>query len=240
MGNTRHLFSGKSQFTGNPIDVFITLKSSNSKTGNIPQVTMLPSNVKPTDALKTGQDQDVCGCCPLRPKLFNPDTHDLPCYVNCGFAPNAINRSKSISQFEKDQKQFDVIRIGAWGDSASVEKKALLEIVKLGKKVLNYTHQWADKKFNFLKDFSMASVHSIQEKIEANKLGFKTFRTVKPLPFGDHVKRFNKGKHYVKDLARDEMLCPNEINKNLQCKDCKLCVGNQIKANLNIVIPSHK
>jgi hypothetical protein len=221
MANTRFLWSGSSQYTGNPIEAFITLKSSNTKTGNIPQITILPKNIKPTDALKTGQDADVCGNCPLRPKLFNPDLHDQPCYVNCGFAPNAIARSKSITDFQP-KSIFDVIRIGAYGDGASVEKKALLKMVSLAKKVLNYTHAWADKKFNFLKAFSMASVHSLEEKLKANKLGFRTFRTVK---------------YACSKLDQDEIVCPN-FTRSITCEACKLCVGNQVQAK-NIVIPSH-
>ena len=95
-------------------------------------------------------------------------------------------------------------------------------MVNLAKKVLNYTHAWADKKFNYLKAFSMASVHSIEEKIKAQKLGFRTFRTV----------RFACSK-----LDQDEIVCPN-FTRSITCEACKLCVGNQVKAK-NIVIPSH-
>ncbi len=221
MSNTRFLWKGLSQYTDNPIEAFITLKSTNTKTGDIPQITILPMDVKPTDALKTGQDEDVCGNCPLRPKLFNSDTHDKPCYVNCGFAPNAIARSKTIIDFQT-KSIFDIIRIGAYGDSAAVEKKALLKMVSLAKKVLNYTHAWADKKFNYLKAFSMASVHSLEEKLQANKLGFRTFRTVK---------------YACSKLDPDEIVCPN-FTRSIICKACKLCIGNQIQAK-NIVIPSH-
>jgi hypothetical protein len=235
--NTSILFSGKSEYTGKPVQAFITRTSSNTKTGNIPQVTFLPENVKPTDAIKNGQDEDVCGNCPLRPSLFNPKTHEDPCYVNCGFAPNAINRAKNKPLYDYSDL-FEVIRIGAWGDGASIEKQALLKIVGLARKVLNYTHAWANKKFNFLKAFSMASVHSIAEKNQANGLGFRTFRTVKPLLFADHLKLFKNGQHTVADLQADEILCPN-FTKSIQCKTCKLCCGNQIKARLNIVIPSH-
>ena len=235
--NTSILFSGKSEYTGKPVQALITRTSSNTKTGNIPQITFLPKNVKPTDALKSGRDQDVCGSCPLRPSKFNPKTHDKPCYVNCGFAPNAIARRKTTPDFDYSEV-FPVLRLGAWGDSASIERQALLKIVDLGKRVLNYTHAWSFKKFNFLKAFSMASVHSVAEKNQANKLGFRAFRTVKPLLFADHLKLFKNGQHTVSDLQSDEILCPN-FTKSIQCKNCKLCCGNQIKTKLNIVIPSH-
>ncbi|MBF86295.1 MAG: hypothetical protein CL489_17715 [Acidobacteria bacterium] len=220
--NTTLLHKGVSQYTGNPINVFLTESSTNTKTGNIPQVNFLPE-VKPTDALKTGQDADVCGNCPLRPFLFNPETHDAPCYVLCGFAPNAIHRAKN-KPLNDYSKLYDVIRIGAYGDGASCEKQALIKIVKLAKKVLNYTHAWSIKKFNFLKAFSMASVHSIEEKIKANSLGFRTFRTIK---------------FACSKLEANEIVCPNFVDNSIQCKTCKLCCGNQIKAKIDIVIPSH-
>ena len=221
MTNTSTLYTGPSEYTGNPVQAFITIKSSNTKTGNIPQVTFLPKDVKPTDAIKNGQDRDVCGNCPLRPSKFNPETHDKPCYVNCGFAPNAIDRAKNKPDYDYSGL-FNVLRLGAYGDSASIKKQALLKIVGLGKRVLNYTHAWRDKKFNFLKAFSMASVHSIKEKNQANKLGFRTFRT---LSFA------------CQKIEDNEIICPN-FTKSIQCKNCKLCCGNQIKAK-NIVIPSH-
>ena len=48
---------------------------------------------------------------------------------------------------------------------SAIKKEIVLEIVGQAKKVLNYTHGWAIDKFNYLKDFTMASVHSIEEKI---------------------------------------------------------------------------
>ena len=58
--NTFTVWNGNSEYTGNPISVFITMKSSNVKTGDIPQITFVTDNVKPTDSLKNGRDKDVC------------------------------------------------------------------------------------------------------------------------------------------------------------------------------------
>jgi hypothetical protein len=38
-------------------------------------------------------------------------------------------------------------------------------------------------------------------------------------------------------MEKDEIICPN-ITHNVQCIDCKLCSGNQIKAK-NIVVKAH-
>ena len=244
MANTQVLFNAVSQLNGDRIKVYWSQTSSNSKTGNIPNINFMPDNVKPTDSVKSGDDASVCGNCPLRPINFNPKTHDKPCYLNLGFGQNSIFNADgrgNIPSFNWEAKTIleDIIRIGTWGDSASLEKSLLLQIVKLAKRVVNYTHQWELKKFNFLKAFSMASVHTVADKIKANKLGFRTFRTIKPLPFADHVKHINKGKNYAKDLQADEILCPNFVNDSVKCKQCGLCCGDQIKSRVNIVNPSH-
>ena len=220
--NTMTVWEGNSEYTGNPISVFITMKSSNIKTGDIPQVTLVPDNVKPTDSLKNGRDKDVCGNCPLRPIHYKKHDHKKPCYVNLRCV-NSIDRASNKPQYLFNNL-FDVIRLGNWGDSASAKKEVILEIVGQAKKVLNYTHAYANQKFSYLKAFTMASVHSVEEKIKANKLGFRTFRTI-PLAC-------------IK-LEKDEIVCPNFVNKAIQCKQCKLCCGNQIKSNINIVIPAH-
>jgi hypothetical protein len=67
----------------------------------------------------------------------------------------------------------------------------------------------------------MASVDSIEEKKQAQDLGFRTFRVV------DHYGVMEK----------DEIICPN-ITNNVQCIDCKLCSGNKAKAK-NIVVKAH-
>ena len=45
MSNTRFLWKGLSQYTDNPIEAFITLKSTNTKTGDNTQITILPMDV---------------------------------------------------------------------------------------------------------------------------------------------------------------------------------------------------
>ena len=88
------LFKDKSNYTGKQVVSTITYTSTNIKTGNIPQITFLPVNSKPTDAIKNGEDKSVCGSCPLRP-INHKDTpiEDKPCYVNCGYGPNAIYKT---------------------------------------------------------------------------------------------------------------------------------------------------
>lgn len=108
----------------------ITAKSSNEKTGDMVQVWYMPVHVKPNESVKTGVDRAVCGDCPLRPlnKANRPGKE--PCYVLTHNAPRSIwasvhrkalhkeiNFKRSIAQIRSTGKE---IRLGAWGDPASV------------------------------------------------------------------------------------------------------------------------
>jgi hypothetical protein len=211
----------KSAYDKKEILVTLTKKSTNTKTGDIPQVNVLVANEKPTDALKSGADYSICGDCPLRPINHKANKiEDQPCYVNCGFGPNAIYKTKDKLQ-PTGKVFYKTIRHGSYGDPFAAGKKVNAKIRGLAKLVLAYTHAW--HKASYLSDFCMASVHSIKEKIEANKLGFRTFRTVK---------------HACYELAKDEIVCPN-FTKSVTCKDCGLCGGNQTANAKNIVIPIH-
>jgi hypothetical protein len=217
------LFRDKSLYNGADIFATLTPKSSNTKTGDIPQVTILVEDEKPTDALKSGADEAICGNCPLRPSLHKKTKIEkLPCYVNCGFGPNSIFRTKDKIK-DHNGTRFPIGRLGAHGDTASVPKSRLKKIVDLFDLVMNYTHDWKRKRSQWLEAFTMASVHSIKEKAQALELGFRTFRTVKLACL---------------KLDADEIVCPN-FTRSIQCKECGLCGGNQTPTAKNIVIPIH-
>ena len=157
------LFKDKSNYTGKEVISTITYTSTNIKTGDIPQITFLPVDSKPTDAIKNGEDKSVCGNCPLRP-INHKDTpmEDKPCYVNCGYGPNAIYKTLDKIEVHKVKTgQYEIGRIGAWGGCDSIPKSSVLKIRSMFKKVLNYTHDWNNDKSNYLKAFTMASVHSL-------------------------------------------------------------------------------
>ena len=60
------LHEGPSPFDGQPIVSIATLHSSNRKTGDMVQTWILPRDLHPLDAVKTGQDSCICGNCPHR------------------------------------------------------------------------------------------------------------------------------------------------------------------------------
>src|SRR4051812_20933218 len=78
------LYAGPSMLDGKPIVAIanrIEDDSTNGKTGNMVQTWIMRSDMKPTDAVKSGEDSSVCGDCPHRP------ANDGSCYVLTFQAP---------------------------------------------------------------------------------------------------------------------------------------------------------
>ncbi len=227
MSNSTKIFQGKSQYNGEQVKAYYTSKSENTKTGNMPAIMILPKE-KPTDAIKSGSDISVCGSCQLRP--INGNKKIDSCYVNCGYAPNAVymaDKRGSVpvneSMYLLTKKPVKVQRHGGYGDSASLPKRVNLMILKQAKRTLSYTHAWKDKKNNYLKSFCMASVHSQEEALQAQALGFRTFRILQD---------------DKEPLMDNEKLCLN-TTKGLTCLKCQLCCGLQAKNAKNIAIVKH-
>jgi hypothetical protein len=64
------LYEGPSAIDGAPIVVIanrIATGSNNAKTGAMVQTFIMRADVNPFRALKTGQDESICGDCPQRP-----------------------------------------------------------------------------------------------------------------------------------------------------------------------------
>ncbi len=61
---------GASGLTNDTIATIAIFNSTNRKTGDMIQIYYLPVNIPPTEAVKTGADESVCGDCKLRPISF--------------------------------------------------------------------------------------------------------------------------------------------------------------------------
>jgi len=194
--------------------VIATRGSKNSKTGDMVQTWILRSDVKPTEAVKTGEDESICGDCPHRHFLSGA------CYVQPFQAPRSVwekykrggYRHATESDFT-ELKEMKV-RAGSYGDPSAVP---LWVWVSCGVST-GYSRQW--RNFTEQSHYLMASVISIREKREANALGFRTFRMASPESPVDH----------------DEIICPSA--SGVSCFDCGLCAGSRIGAK-NIVIEVH-
>ncbi len=171
-------------YRGAGVIAVTTFESKNPKTGPMDQVWILDENVNPHTTYKLGTDGIVCGNCKRSSK---PNGGDGSCYVQTAWAPSAV--------FKKYQKERDSliktyplnlslqgmnrsIRVGAYGDPAFVPSFVWSAYLSKARMYTGYTHQWKVCDQN-LKNFFMASVDSEHEAVEAQSLGWRTFRVYK-------------------------------------------------------------
>jgi hypothetical protein len=212
------IYEGASQLNGEPIVAIVTLNSNNIKTGNMASMWILHRDVRPTEASKTGDDEAVCGMCPHRHNLGGA------CYVTLFQAPLQVFKSYHKGNYPtvNDMTVFEgmSVRFGAYGDPMAVPVSILARLKAVIKNNTSYTHQWR-KDNDVLKTVSMASTDSIEETIEAQRMGWRTFRVTND----------------IDTLLESEIICPN-TTRNVQCIDCGLCKGTSSKGK-SIVIEVH-
>lgn len=212
------VYEGASRINGDNIVVIVTMKSANVKTGDLPTMWILHQDHKPTEASKLGKDEAVCGDCKLRQSTGGA------CYVNLGHGPRAVYQAYKSGKYKHLNGDYDVfsglkMRFGAYGDPYAMPLDVLIQIKSRVKNAVGYTHQWRND--NGLSSLSMASVDNVQEAIEAQQAGWRTFRVA----------------GMDSEIMDNEIVCPN-YTTGVKCVDCNLCSGNEIGAK-NIVIPVH-
>ena len=215
--NTIKVWEGPSELDGEPIILLLTglaVKSKNTKTGDMLQTWILLRDVAPNEAQRTGQDESVCGQCPLRPLLHAMDPiGDEPCYVLTYQAPLSTwkaNRYAPVFPVEGTRALVAgrKVRRGAYGDPGAVP--AHVWDIFTDNAGTGYTHQWRGA---YLSSFAMASVHDATERAEARARGYRTFRVSAS----------------ADDIMPGEILCPasKEAGELTQCADCNLCDGSR-------------
>ena len=105
------LRQGPSYLNGETIVTIAILNSSNRKTGDMIQIYYLPVNTPPTEAIKTGKDESVCGDCKLRPILAKQQNVS-PCYVKKFHGPSAVYRSFKAGKYPHLDKMKPRLRQG--------------------------------------------------------------------------------------------------------------------------------
>lgn len=223
-------YEGSSRIDGKPIVCIVTgvgnksERSSNEKTGEMAQVWILRSDVSPIAAINNGDDESICGKCPLRgviEKRKGKTTNRMrSCYVEVQNAPLAIYsayRRGSYEPLTDDVRWEDQsTRLGAYGDPSAIPFSVNKDLISRGNgKNSGYTHQHADRKFHPMRKLVMASVHSKEEAVKLHEKGWRTFRTMSP---GD-------------TLLPNERACPasEEGGKRMTCDRCLGCSGTGIK-----------
>ena len=232
------IYDGPSLADGKPIVVIATIKSGNSKTGNMIQTYIIRKDIDPRLANKTGEDFSICGYCPHR-GIARPDdpnaklAKNRTCYVRIdqgvlivykafhrGIYPVAYGHN-AIAAIGQGR----VVRLGTYGDPAIVPSYVWESLLSLADSWTGYSHQSGLANADFRPDLTMHSADSLEDAKLAWSKGNRTFRIVA------NVKDIVKGK---------EILCPasEEAGRRTTCNVCKLCKGNTIAAK-SIAIPAH-
>jgi hypothetical protein len=221
MSNGFKFFDGPSTLDGQPIYGILTgtkNPSVNPKTGDMHQAWFLLQAMKPRAAVDLGLDTATCGQCPLRGNI---------CYVNLDQAPRQVRQYETDKGYalEPDYGKRNVpIRLGAYGDPASVPFETIQTLIAGRPGHTGYTHQWktCDPRF---KSILMASVDSEAEAAEAQALGWRTFR----VDDSDNP-----------TINANEIACPasKESGYLTTCDRCQLCAGAD-KVAKSVVIKKH-
>ena len=221
-------YRGPSPIDGAPIVAIATLKSANSKTGDMVQTWILREDISPLDAIASGADASICGNCAHRGRKGKKRT----CYVDVGKAPqgiwNAYHRGQYID-LSNDPGTIAmliaqrIVRMGAYGDPAMVPVKQWRALLAAADGRTGYTHAWRRMWAQALKPYVMASVDSVAEQDLARSMGWRTFRV----------------RTESEPLQANEFACPAspEGGQRKQCITCKACDGGRAgKASAAIIV----
>ena len=238
----RIIYSGPSKIDGSPIVAIYLQGSNNKKTGrSMSQVYILPADIDPITANRTGADFGICGDCPHR-GVADPDkakglAEGRSCYVNIGQGPNQIYKAYKAGKYAQATLdalpsigEGQVIRLGAYGDPLAVPSHIWRVLLSKSKGHTSYTHA-----SGLLPDatmsHSMVSADTPEQALEAHKKGLRTFRVIP-------VKHWHQ--EGSKALLKGEILCPasKEAGAKVTCSSCLLCSGQHTKAK-SIAIPAH-
>jgi hypothetical protein len=211
------------------IIAIVTLESSNTKTGPMAQLFIMPAFTAPHTAQQTGDDAAVCGDCAFRPLLVKaareagvPGAEDMrACYVKTFQGPRATWQANHDAPVMLDRTLAILrateasLRLGAYGDPAALPESLIHTLSDaVSMRITGYTHQWRNPAFGFLRAYVMASCDAVTDYARAKAEGWRTFRVIQ--------------KRMLPVLAAREIECPSD--KGVQCIDCLLCDGVQYGA----------
>ena len=209
-------FRGPSPIDGALIVAIATLKSVNSKTGDMVQTWILREDVSPIDAVQSGEDASICGNCAHRGRKGKQRT----CYVDVGKAPQGVWKAFHRGQYidlSNDPGTIAmliaqrIVRMGAYGDPAMVPVKQWRMLLAAAAGRTGYTHAWRRMWAQALRPYVMASVDSVAEQDTARAMKWRTFRV----------------RTETEPLQANEFACPAspEAGNKKQCITCKACDG---------------
>lgn len=203
--------------------VAILVPSLNDKTEGGWHLWIMRSDIHPTEAIKNGMDEAICGDCPYRRQAVGEykgkEQFSRGCYV---IEPpiGKIYQSYKEGAYTNDLTLLeeiavgDFLRLGAYGDPAAVPFGDLHKLSSYRwKRRAGYTHQRLHSFFQpAIASLVMISCDSVKERLEAKKAGHRTFR----------VDWKDEGPQ------QGEIWCPATKEGNLKstCRRCGLCNGD--------------
>jgi hypothetical protein len=227
------LYEGKSLINREPIVCIATFNTKNEKTGNLIQTWIMHQNIHPVEAINTGADEASCGDCPLRGIVMKKSESNYKgsvkrgtinryrgCYVMVQNAPHNIwvaYQNNGYPLFDKNEHmrwfRGRGIRLGSYGEPVAVPLKVWKPFLGM-KAAPGYTHQWRKRKFKHWSKFIMASTHSESEVLEANALGWRSYRS----------------RRADTKLLDNEICCPATLEGGYKhtCESCGACNGGEV------------
>lgn len=211
--------------------IIATTESDNRKTGNMVQVWILRNDMSPVDAVRSNQDDAICGDCKLR---GDDAWSGRTCYVNVAQGPNAVWRAYSAGRYEylpqcRYSEVFDgrAVRFGAYGDPVHIPLGIVRYICFFARRWTGYTHQWNKPQYRPYQEYLMASVDSEGEYWRAHFHGWRCFRVRGSEAF----------------IIPGEISCPasDEMGHKTTCERCGLCNGKRARLDgrKDITIVAH-
>lgn len=236
------IYRGPSLLDGKPIVAIATYTASNRKTGAMLQTYILREDIAPLAASKSGEDESICGDCPMRGVVTDDPARsmakDRGCYVRIEQGPTIVWKALHRGAYPYVTLMSDVtelgrgrmVRLGTYGDPAAVPTVVWQKLTERAAGWTGYTHQWRDAPAS-LKSLCMASVENPIAAAQAHRRGWRTFRVRMSTPDVSLV-RYN---------GVSEVTCPasKEAGARTQCADCLLCMGTKSKSPKHIVIQEH-
>jgi hypothetical protein len=234
------VYEGPSAIDGKPIVVILNKldePSDNEKTGALVQSFILRADVPPVEALKTGDDESVCGQCPHRPLLVammaRIGVTIPPCYVRVWQSVRSVYDAYKRGRYVRVKTRAELaeklrgktLRLGTYGDPAAAPVEMWAELCAMADGHRGYTHQWNEPWFDHAAwaPLVMASADSLDQAALANAYGMRAFRVSVGV-----------------DRQPMETVCPasDEGGRRSNCAKCGLCAGTSIQAR-DIVIADH-
>jgi hypothetical protein len=214
---------------GRRVVVVLHRTSKNTKTGPIHQISYYDPDL--TDSAHHGAG---CAMCPMKD----------PCYANSGYMQwhnkDTFQRLDDmptipVRSWARFLERDNGVRLGRYGDPATIPLDVTERIIKLTAYRVGYTHFWRERPD--LMPYLMASVETLEQLNQARGIGWRCYYTArvvgKRLTDNDNVVALRR--HLGASGTSGVVVCPHYTAGQI-CATCKLCDGG---GGLSVIAPAH-